>query len=217
MISLNQLVKWLAQQAEARGIDLLAGFPGAEMLYEGDRVVGVRTGDKGIDKHGKRKPNFEPGVDLRAKVTILAEGARGSLTKQLVPRLKLDEGKFPMVYSIGVKELWEVPKGRLAKGAVIHTMGFPLDSRTFGGGFIYGFTDERISVGLVVGLDYHDPVPRPARALPELQGAPAPAGRCWQAGRWCATERARSARAAGTRSRGPTRTACCSSGRRPAT
>ncbi len=106
---------------------------------------------------GNKKSNFEPGVDLRAKVTILAEGARGSLTKELVPRLKLDEGKFPMVYSIGVKELWEVPKGRLPRGAVIHTMGYPLDARTFGGGFVYGFTDERISVGLVVGLDYHDP------------------------------------------------------------
>src|SRR5262245_8102720 len=157
VISLNQLVKWLAAQAEARGIDLLAGFPGAEMLYEGDRVVGVRTGDKGIDKNGKRKGNYEPGVDLRAKVTILAEGARGSLTKELIPRLKLDAGKFPMVYSIGIKELWEVPKGRLARGAVLHTMGYPLGTRTFGGGFVYGFTDERISVGLVVGLDYRDP------------------------------------------------------------
>src|SRR5262245_48011101 len=157
VISLNQLVKWLAAQAEARGIDLLAGFPGAEMLYEGDRVVGVRTGDKGIDKHGKKKSNYEPGVDLRARVTILAEGARGSLTKGLVGRLKLDQGRFPMVYSIGVKELWEVPTGRLPLGAVMHTMGFPLDRRTFGGGFIYGLTDERVSVGLVVGLDYRDP------------------------------------------------------------
>jgi electron-transferring-flavoprotein dehydrogenase len=157
VISLNQLVKWLASQAEAKGIDLLAGFPAAEVLYEGDRVVGVRTGDKGIDKHGNKKSNYEPGVDLRAKVTILAEGARGSLTKELVPRLKLDEGKFPMVYSIGIKELWEVPKGRLPRGAVLHTMGYPLDTRTFGGGFVYGFTDERISVGLVVGLDYRDP------------------------------------------------------------
>jgi electron-transferring-flavoprotein dehydrogenase len=157
VISLNQLVKWLASQAEARGIDCLAGFPGAEVLYEGDRVVGVRTGDKGIDKHGRRKANFEPGVDLRARLTILAEGARGSLTKQLVPRLRLDQGSFPQVYSIGVKELWEVPRGRLAKGAVIHTMGHPLDRHTFGGGFIYGFTEERISLGLVVGLDYRDP------------------------------------------------------------
>jgi electron-transferring-flavoprotein dehydrogenase len=157
IISLNQLVKWLAQQAEARGIDLLPGFPAAEMLYEGERVVGVRTGEKGVDKNGQHKGNFEAGVDLRAKVTILAEGARGSLAKELVPRLGLDRGRFPMVYSIGIKELWEVPKGRLPKGAVIHTMGYPLDARTFGGGFIYGFTEERVSLGLVVGLDYHDP------------------------------------------------------------
>jgi electron-transferring-flavoprotein dehydrogenase len=157
VVSLNQLVKWLGTQAEARGIDVLPGFPGAEVLYDGDRVVGVRTGDKGIDKHGKPKANFEAGVELRAKVTILAEGARGSLTKEAVKRLKLDAGRFPQVYSIGVKELWEVPAGRLARGAVLHTMGFPLDNRTFGGGFIYGFTEDRISIGLVVGLDYPDP------------------------------------------------------------
>jgi len=158
VVSLNQLVKWLGSQAEARGIDVLAGFPAAEILYEGERVVGVRTGDKGIDKHGKKKSNFEAGVDLRAKITILAEGARGSLTKELVPRLKLDAGRFAQVYTIGIKELWEVPKGRLAKGAVLHTMGFPLGTETFGGGFIYGFTEERISIGLVVGLDYRDPL-----------------------------------------------------------
>ncbi|MBI3931944.1 MAG: electron transfer flavoprotein-ubiquinone oxidoreductase [Acidobacteria bacterium] len=172
VISLNQLVKWLAAQAEARGIDCLAGFPGAEILYEGDRVVGVRTGDKGIDKHGKKKSNFEAGVDLRARVTILAEGARGSLAKQLISRLELDQGKFPQVYSIGVKELWEVPKGRLPKGAVIHTMGYPLDSHTFGGGFIYGFTEERISIGLVVGLDYRDPFLDPHGLFQKLKEHP---------------------------------------------
>ena len=172
VISLNQLVKWLAAQAEARGVDLFAGFPGAEILYEGDRVVGVRTGDKGIDKHGARKGNFEAGVDLRAKVTILAEGARGSLTKQLVPRLKLDQGKFPQVYSIGVKELWEVPKGRLPGGAVLHTMGYPLDRHTFGGGFIYGFTEERISIGLVIGLDYRDPFLDPHASFQQLKEHP---------------------------------------------
>ncbi len=172
VISLNQLVKWLGGQAEARGIDCLAGFPGAELLYEGDRVVGVRTGDKGIDKHGQRKSNFEAGVDLRAKITILAEGARGSLTKQLVPRLKLDQGKFPQVYSIGVKELWEVPRGRLAKGAVVHTMGYPLGSHTFGGGFIYGFTEERLSIGLVVGLDYRDPFLDPHGLFQKLKEHP---------------------------------------------
>lgn len=172
VISLNQLVKWLGTQAEERGIDVLAGFPGAEVLYEGDRVVGVRTGDKGIDKHGKPKGNFEPGVDLRAKVTILAEGARGSLTKQLVPRLKLDAGRFPQVYTIGVKELWEVPKGRMKKGAVIHTMGYPLDSHTFGGGFIYGFGEDRISIGLVVGLDYRDPFLDPHGLFQQMKEHP---------------------------------------------
>jgi electron-transferring-flavoprotein dehydrogenase len=157
VISLNQLVKWLAERAEAKGADLLAGFPGAEMVYEDGKVVGVRTGDKGIDKHGKRRANFEPGVEVRAKVTILAEGARGSLTKALVKKLGLDAQSDPMVYSIGVKELWQVPAGRLAPGAVIHTMGHPLDWRTFGGGFVYGFGPDLVSLGLVVGLDYHDP------------------------------------------------------------
>jgi electron-transferring-flavoprotein dehydrogenase len=157
VISLNAFVKWLATEAEARGVDCFPGFPAAEVLYEGDRVVGVKTGDKGIDKKGVKKANFEPGVELRAKVTVLAEGARGSLTKTVVSKLGLGREGFPQVYSIGLKELWEVPKGRLAPGAVMHTMGYPLDHRTFGGGFIYGLTDERISLGLVVGLDYHDP------------------------------------------------------------
>ena len=172
VISLNQLVKWLAGQAEARGIDLLPGFPGAAMLVEDGRVMGVRTGDKGIDKNGKKKANFEAGVDLRAKVTILAEGARGSLTKEVVKTLALDAQSFPMTYSIGLKELWEVPKGRLAPGAVIHTMGFPLDRRTFGGGFIYGFTEDRISIGLVVGLDYHDPFLDPHALFQKLKEHP---------------------------------------------
>jgi electron-transferring-flavoprotein dehydrogenase len=172
VISLNQLVKWLATQAESRGVDMAPGFPGAEILYEGDRVVGVRTGDKGIDKHGNRKPNFEPGVDIRAKVTILAEGARGNLTKQLVPRLKLDAGRFRQVYSIGVKELWEVPRGRLPRGGVVHTMGYPLNHSTFGGGFIYGFTDEWLSIGLVIGLDYHDPFLDPHGLFQQLKEHP---------------------------------------------
>jgi len=172
VISLNQLVKWLGRQAEERGIDVLAGFPGAELLYEGDRVVGVRTGDKGVDKHGKPKGNFEPGVDLRAKITILAEGARGSLTKQLVPRLQLDAGRFPQVYTLGIKELWEVPKGRLKPGAVLHTMGYPLDSRTFGGGFVYGFGEDRISIGLVIGLDYRDPFLDPHGLFQKLKEHP---------------------------------------------
>ena len=129
------------------------------MLYdEEDRVVGVRTGDKGIDKEGKQKANFEPGVDLRAKVTVLGEGPRGSLTKQLVQRLGLDEGREPQVYSIGVKELWELPDDRYPTGRVTHTLGYPSDSKTYGGGWIYGMQNRILNIGYVTGLDYQDPL-----------------------------------------------------------
>jgi len=172
VISLSHLVKWLAGEAEKRGVDCLAGFPGASLLYEGDRVVGVRTGDKGIDKHGNKKGNHEAGVDIRAKVTILAEGARGSLTKTAVAKLKLDASRFPMVYTIGIKELWEVPAGRIQKGEVIHTMGEPLGWETFGGGFIYGLSETQISVGLVIGLDYRDPFLDPHGLFQRMKAHP---------------------------------------------
>jgi len=172
VISLSNLVKWLATEAEKRGVDCMPGFPAASLLWEGDRVVGVRTGDKGIDKHGNKKGNYEAGVDIRAKVTILAEGARGSLTKTAVAKLKLDEGRFPMVYTLGIKELWEVPAGRIQKGEVIHTMGEPLGWETFGGGFIYGLSDTQISVGLVIGLDYRDPFLDPHGLFQKLKAHP---------------------------------------------
>ena len=127
------------------------------MLVENGRVVGVRTGDKGIDKNGQPKANFEPGVDIRAKITILAEGPRGTLTKQLAAMFDLYAGKNPQVYSVGVKELWQLPDDRFAAGRVIHTIGWPLDSDTFGGGFIYGMKDRIVDIGLVVGLDYKNP------------------------------------------------------------
>ncbi|MCA1613255.1 MAG: NAD(P)/FAD-dependent oxidoreductase [Acidobacteria bacterium] len=129
------------------------------MLYdERDAVVGVRTGDKGINKEGKRKANFEPGVDLLAKVTVLGEGPRGSLTKQLSQRLNLNEGREPQVYSIGVKELWELPDDRYPPGRVTHTLGFPSDAQTYGGGWIYGMQNRILNLGYVTGLDYRDPL-----------------------------------------------------------
>ena len=139
VVSINKLVRWLGEKCEAAGINIFPEFPGAEMLYDGDsdQVVGVRTGDKGIDKNGKPKPNFEPGVDIRAKVTVLGEGPRGSLTKKLVSRLKLDSESDPQVYSVGVKELWEMPDDRFAPGSVIHTSGWPLNRYTFGGSWVY--------------------------------------------------------------------------------
>jgi electron-transferring-flavoprotein dehydrogenase len=159
IVSLNKLTAWLGEQCEAAGVNIFPEFPGAEMLYdEQDRVVGVRTGDKGIDKEGQPKANFEPGVDLRAKVTVLGEGPRGSLTKQLSQRLNLNDGREPQVYSIGVKELWELPDDRYPAGRVTHTLGYPSDPHTYGGGWIYGLQNRIINLGYVTGLDYRDPL-----------------------------------------------------------
>ncbi|HUE80741.1 MAG TPA: electron transfer flavoprotein-ubiquinone oxidoreductase [Pyrinomonadaceae bacterium] len=159
IVSLNRLTEWLGEKCEEAGVNIFPEFPGADILYdEADRVVGVRTGDKGLDKEGKPKANFEPGVDLRARVTVLGEGPRGSLTKQLVQRLGLDEGREPQVYSIGVKELWELPDDRYPAGRVTHTLGYPSDVKTYGGGWIYGLQNNIINLGYVTGLDYHDPL-----------------------------------------------------------
>ncbi|HWC77086.1 MAG TPA: NAD(P)/FAD-dependent oxidoreductase, partial [Blastocatellia bacterium] len=157
VVSLNKLVRWLAEKCEGAGVNIFPEFPGWEMLYEGHSVTGVRTGDKGIDKNGEPKGNYEPGVDIVAKVTVLGEGVRGSLTKQLVKQLGLDAHSDPQVYSVGIKELWEVPDDRFAAGSVIHTLGWPLDSHTFGGSWVYGMRDRIIDIGLAVGLDYRDP------------------------------------------------------------
>ena len=162
IISLNKLVRWLAARAEAAGVEVLPGFPGAETLYQDDRVAGVRVRDQGLDREGKPKSNFEPGVDIRARVTVLSEGTHGSLAKQVINRLKL-QGREPQVWALGVKELWEAPDGRTQPGRVIHTMGYPLRSDTFGGGWIYSMERNLVSLGLVVGLDYPDPLLDPHR------------------------------------------------------
>ena len=159
IVSLNRLTAWLGEQCEEAGVNIFPEFPGAEMLYdENDRVLGVRTGDKGIDAEGKPKANFEPGVDLFAKVTVLGEGVRGSLTKKLIQRLGLDQGREPQIYSLGVKELWELPDDRYPAGRVTHTLGFPSDQWTYGGGWIYGMQNRILNLGYVTGLDYRDPL-----------------------------------------------------------
>jgi electron-transferring-flavoprotein dehydrogenase len=159
IISLSKMCEWLAGKCEEAGINIFPEFPAAEVLYDkNERVIGVRTGDKGIDKEGKPKGNYEPGVDLLAKVTVLGEGSRGSLAKQLIGRLGLDQGVDDQVYSLGVKELWEVPAGNFAEGLVVHTLGFPSDNDTYGGGWIYGMKDNVLSIGYVTGLDYKDPM-----------------------------------------------------------
>jgi len=157
VIALGDMVRWMAKIVGGMGVDLFPEFPAARVLVEEGRVVGIRTGDKGIDKNGAPKANYEPGVDIRAKLVILAEGPRGTLTRQLASLLDLYEGKNPQTYSLGIKELWQVPDDRFAAGTVIHTMGYPLDRDTFGGGFIYGMKDRIVDIGLVVGLDYKNP------------------------------------------------------------
>jgi len=156
VVSLAKLTTWLGGLVEESGVDIFPGFAGTEILYDNDRVVGVRTGDKGIDPDGNKKSNFEPGIDLRAKVTVFGEGTRGSLAKELIKKLKLDDGKNPQTYVAGVKEIWEVPEGRFEPGRVIHTMGYPLEN-TYGGGFVYGMKENMVSVGLLTGLDSEDP------------------------------------------------------------
>jgi electron-transferring-flavoprotein dehydrogenase len=171
VISLNKLVKWLGGLVEQAGVNIFTQFAGAQLIYEGDGIAGVITDDKGRDKDGRPKDNFTPGYELRAKVTVLAEGPRGSLTKDLVARKKLD-GLNPQAYSIGVKELWDVPSNRIAPGWVAHTLGWPLDSSMYGGGWIYGLRDNRVSLGLVVGLEYHDPRFDPHEAFQKFKTHP---------------------------------------------
>ena len=172
VISLNRFVKWLGGKVEETGITVFTGFAGSELLFDGNRVSGVQTDDKGVDKANQPKSNFEPGYDLKAKITILAEGTRGSLTKQLIAKFDLARDRNPQTYGVGVKELWEVPSGRIAPGQVIYTMGWPLTSKEYGGAWIYGGKDNIVSLGFVTGLDYPDPRLDPQRVLQEFKKHP---------------------------------------------
>jgi electron-transferring-flavoprotein dehydrogenase len=172
VISINRFVKWLGSKVEEAGITVFTGFAGSELIYDGDRVAGVRTDDKGIDKQNQQKSNFEPGYDLRAKVTVLAEGTRGSLTKQLINKFDLVKDRNPQTYGVGVKELWEVPPGRIEPGEVIYTMGYPLTTKEYGGAWIYGSKDNVVSLGFVTGLDYQDPRLDPQHVLQDFKQHP---------------------------------------------
>jgi len=156
VISLSKLVKWMGGLVEAAGVNLFKEFGGAELIDEGAGIAGVITEDKGLDKNGKPKDNYTPGYELRAKVTVLAEGPRGSLTKQLVAKQKLDNLN-PQTYGIGIKELWEVQPGKIKPGYVAHTLGWPLSTKMYGGGWIYGLSNNRVSLGQVIALEYADP------------------------------------------------------------
>ncbi len=172
VLSLGDLVAWMAGIAEAKGVLIATETPAARPLVEAGRVLGVRTGDKGVDRTGGRKPTFQPGADCRAKATVLCEGPRGTIARVLETQLGLTVGRNAQVYSTGVKELWEMPPGRVQKGRVIHTMGFPLPNSTFGGAFIYGLDDTHWSVGFVTGLDARDPTNDPHGYLQRFKTHP---------------------------------------------
>jgi electron-transferring-flavoprotein dehydrogenase len=157
--SLAQVCKYLAELAEAKGVEIYTGFAVDDMLYdENGKVAGVKTKDTGVDHHGEKQKNYQEGTVVNAAITILAEGTRGSLAKKVIDRFNLDSGKKPQIYSLGVKEIWKVPEGNIEAGAVYHTFGYPLEDKSeFGGGFIYGLSENRVALGLVVGLDYEDP------------------------------------------------------------
>src|SRR5690348_1250569 len=179
VVSLNRFTKWLGQKVEEAGITIFTGFAGSGLLWDDDhpnapdagtlgtpddsgdvetaRVAGVWTDDKGVDKEGHPKWNFEPGYELRSNITNLAEGTRGNCAKELIGRLGLEDPHHAQTYGLGVKELWEIPAGRVAKGEVMYTLGYPLTSREYGGAWVYGISDTLISIGFVTGLDYQDP------------------------------------------------------------
>ena len=158
VVRLGEVTQWLGEQAEALGVEIFPGFSAAEVLYdENGAVKGVATGDMGVGRDGSETPNYQPGMELHARYTIFAEGSRGQLGRQLIERFKLDQGKDPQSYAIGIKEMWEVDPSQSKPGLVVHTAGWPLDADTYGGSFLYHLDNNLVVVGLVVGLDYANP------------------------------------------------------------
>jgi len=173
IVSLGAMCAWLAPQAEALGVEIYPGFAAAELLYdETGAVAGVRIGDMGVARDGSHKPAYTQGIDIKAKVTVLAEGARGHLTKQLVRKFGLDAESDPQNYSIGIKELWQVPEGRVTPGKIVHSLGWPADSHTYGGSFLYHLNNNQIALGYVSGLDYRDPNYQPYEAFQQWKNHP---------------------------------------------
>lgn len=158
VVRLGEVTQWLGEQAETLGVEIFPGFSAAEVLYdENGAVKGVATGDMGVARDGSETPNYQPGMELHARYTIFAEGSRGQLGRQLIERFKLDQGKDPQSYAIGIKEMWEVDPSQSKPGLVVHTAGWPLDADTYGGSFLYHLDNNLVVVGLVVGLDYANP------------------------------------------------------------
>lgn len=173
IISLGQFCRWLATEAESLGVNVFPGFAAADFIIENDRIAGIITGDKGLDKHGQPKENFQPGMELRAKQVMFAEGCRGSLTQRLFKQFDLRQGVDPQTYGLGIKELWEIPEALHQAGKVMHTIGWPLDHSTYGGSFIYHLGKNLLAIGVVIGLDYANPYLNPYEEFQRLKSHPA--------------------------------------------
>ena len=174
IISLANLCRWLAEQAEALGVEIFPGFPANEILYNEDgSVKGVATQDMGIDKEGNKKDSFEPGIELLGKVTVFAEGCRGHLGKQLIEKFNLSKDKDPQQYGIGFKEIWEIDEKNHEEGLVMHTAGWPLDNSTYGGSFMYHAENKQVFLGYVIGLDYKNPYLSPFDEFQRFKTHPA--------------------------------------------
>ena len=182
IVRLGSVVKWLGEQAEALGVEIFPGFTAAEVVYNADcsaqpsglqSVKGVATGNMGVGKDGEPMDSFQIGMELHGKYTIFAEGARGHLGKQVIAKYKLDEGKDPQGFAIGIKELWEIPADKAKPGLVVHTAGWPMDDHTFGGGFLYHLEDNKVTLGFVVGLDYTNPWMSPFEEMQRWKTHPA--------------------------------------------
>ncbi|TMH67928.1 MAG: electron transfer flavoprotein-ubiquinone oxidoreductase [Betaproteobacteria bacterium] len=173
VVSLGNVCRWLAKQAEALGVELFAGFAAAELLYEGAAVKGVATGELGIDRQGEKTAAYQPGMELHGKYTFFAEGCRGQLGKELEEKHRLREGADPQVYGIGLKELWEVQPAQHQPGLVLHTAGWPLDAATYGGSFLYHMENRQVAVGFVVGLGYANPYLSPYEEFQRFKTHPA--------------------------------------------
>lgn len=173
IVSLGDVCRWLATQAEELGIEIYPGFAASELLFEGNRVVGIATGDMGVEKSGEHGPNYQPGMELRATYTLFGEGCRGSLSKQLMAHYDLRRGVQPQTYALGVKELWEIPAEAHQKGLIVHSVGWPLPKDTYGGSWLYHWGDNLVSYGFVVGLDYSNPWLSPFEEMQRLKTHPA--------------------------------------------
>ncbi|MBV8975590.1 MAG: NAD(P)/FAD-dependent oxidoreductase, partial [Sinobacteraceae bacterium] len=177
IISLGQLTAWLATKAESLGVEVFPGFAAAGALFEeGGAVRGVRIGDMGLARNGEPGPNFAPGVEIHAPLTVLAEGARGSIAKQLLARFDLARGHCPQTFALGYKELWQLPPGRVRPGRIEHALGWPADPRTYAGSFLYHLDNDRVYVGYIVGLDYPDPRLAPFEAFQQYKNHPSVKG-----------------------------------------